>query len=86
MPRNSLRHHDKTISAFEAKSKNGRHRLNKAWVQTLGFGAFFGGASFSRHIPTRAGEARLAAFIARVPGIPSIKHTLIAIPFSLAAV
>jgi hypothetical protein len=62
--------------------KSGRHRLNKAWVQTLGFGAFWGVASFSRHIPTRAGETRLAAPIARVPRIPGIKDALTAIPFS----
>jgi len=45
----------------------------------------FGVASFSRHVPTRAGEARLAALIARVPGIPGIKDALTAIPFSFTA-
>jgi len=49
------------------------------------FGRLLGFASFSRHTPTRPGEAHLAALIARAQGILSIKDALTAIPFLFTA-
>jgi hypothetical protein len=75
-------YHDKTIAAFEAKSKKWAAPTQQGVSSTARFRSLFGGPSFSRQVATCAGEARLTALTARVPGVAGIKDGLVAIPFS----
>ena len=81
-PKQSTRSHDKTISVFEAKSKKWAAPTQQGASSTARFRSLFGGPSFSRQVATCAGEARLTALTARVPGVAGIKDGLVAIPFS----